>query len=30
MSAFQSFITCHATEEKSVPQFVLHGLREIK
>lgn len=30
MSTFQSFITCHAIEEKSVPQFVLHGLREIK
>ncbi|MBV9958299.1 MAG: hypothetical protein JO360_07755 [Acidobacteria bacterium] len=29
MSAFQSFITCHATEAQQVPQFVLHGLREI-
>jgi hypothetical protein len=29
MSEFQSLITCHATEEKAVPQFVLNGLREI-
>ncbi|MBV9209080.1 MAG: hypothetical protein JOZ52_00550 [Acidobacteria bacterium] len=30
MSEFQSLITCHATEEKAVPQFVLNSLREVE
>lgn len=29
MSEFQSYITCHAAEEKAVPQFVLNKFREI-